>query len=181
MACPDKVSLNKAGECVVNQKSTLNVYASDFLLSRPSLAELKYKRTKWDIRLGVDNRDKIGCAEGVSLEDCDFYTRHIVSAEGSYSVIRESKELAYPGAVIVVETNQVVVDNFKSDTSTFKQVVTRYWYDTDVHEVRFEELFTLEMQAQFLFFSDILVFDGFAVFIGSSDLPPCPSIVSATF
>lgn len=107
--------MNDSGECVVKTPARLDVYASDFLNSRPSLADIKQKRTKCDISLGIDNRNVIGCSPEVDLEDCDLYTRHIVVPEAEYSLIRDSKELRYPGAVIVVETNIPFVRNIATD------------------------------------------------------------------
>ena len=70
------------------------------------------------------------------LESCDLYTRHIVVPETTYSIIRESREALYPGAVIVVETNVPLVSNIATVAAKFKQTVIRYWYDPIQREVR---------------------------------------------
>ena len=55
-----------------------------------------------------------------NFESCDLYTRHIVVTETTYSIVRESREALYPGAVIVVETNVPVVSNIATAAANFK-------------------------------------------------------------
>lgn len=43
----------------------------------------------------------------------------------------------------------------------------RYWYDTRINELQMEELFTLVSEREHTTMTDILVFDGVAIFIGS--------------
>lgn len=98
-----------------DSRGEFDVYAAQFLTSRPSLDDIRYKRTKYAIKKGIDNRTEIGCGAASGggsrrrsanlLADCDTYTRHIASIESDYSVLRDSKETKYADAVIVVETN----------------------------------------------------------------------------
>ena len=170
MGCPSKVELNEEGQCVVKSPAYFNVYATEFLKMHPNLNDIGYKRSKEGIKYGIDNRDEIDCGPNVDPEDCDLYTRHIVVPETEYSIIQESRETKYPGAVIVVET--------ATKFDVLKQTVTRFWYDPAHREVKFEELFSLLSEDGQSMMTDILVYDTMAVFIGGGTQLECPQISS---
>lgn len=109
MGCPVRLAKNQSGECQIVGSTGYDVYAADFIMTRPSLDDIGYTRSKEDILVGVEYRDSVGCDESVSLEDCDLYTRHISAKSYNYSFMTASNELAYPDAVIVVETNKPIV------------------------------------------------------------------------
>lgn len=138
--------------------------------------DIKQKTTKCDLKHGIDNRDEIGCGPNVALEDCNQYIRHIVVPEAEYSIIRDSKETRYPGAIIVVETNVPIVRNIATALMVLKQSVVRYWYDQASQELKMEELFFLQSTEDHPIITDILVFDSLAVFITGTTPPSCPKV-----
>ena len=55
--------------------------------------------------------------------------------------MRESKEASYPGSMIIVETNQPVVEDVAGAESLLEQSIKRYWYDSENDELASEEIF----------------------------------------
>ena len=105
------------------------------------------------------------CESGIDFAKCDTHTRHIQTLSSTYSIVSQSKESAFPKAVIVVDTNQPVVANLATTESKFRQAVTRYWYDTVKKEVRAEKIFTLVTDSQKTFFAELILMDELALFL----------------
>ena len=63
----------------------------------------------------------------------------------NFSVIKKTKETAYPEALIVIETDgPIVAEPFP------KQTIQRYWYDEGSSKVTKETLLTLDTPKSFI-------------------------------
>ena len=156
-------------------KGSYDVYASAFMTTRDSLADILSVRTTDEaIRNRGTIRQSLGCS---SLLECDELLRHIVAEDQHFSVVALSKEEKYPGSTIVVNTDKPLVKNFVGGDS-LEQRVTRYWYDIKSKELAYEELFSMAGNSRNSFIADIQVFDDLVIFLESDSAPACPVNVS---
>ncbi len=61
----------------------------------------------------------------------DDTLRKIVAKNTKFSVVRESSEKRYPGSVIVIETNQDLVEGSRENLAELEQTVLRYRFDDE--------------------------------------------------
>lgn len=96
LACPDLVRGNQDGECSVLRQGGFDIFAANSITSEESLS-------------AIEKPDK-----------------HKEVKSQNYSVIKKSKEQKYPGALIVIETDEPIV------AAPFPvQNIQRYWYDEE--------------------------------------------------
>ena len=86
----------------------------------------------------------------------------------NYSIIEKSKEQKYPGALIVIETDEPIV------AAPFPvQNIQRYWYDEETNKVTKETLLALDTPESFII--NIQVLDDLVIYMEGDTVPQCTS------
>ena len=94
------------------------------------------------------------------LASCENLIRRIEVKEKSHSIIRHSKEEAYPGSVFIVQTSENRFDESGGDK--YWQYIYRYMYETESQNLVRKHFFDF---SSFLQITDLKVFDKYAFFL----------------